>query len=148
MTRFEITGWSEGEAENAAATCFRDWMVEFGGGQREADNVLRQVKFFLKQHGDSRFEPLEKNDDLRPVNNRAGFWQIHEGEREFLVLPEVFREEICKGINYKQAAKVLKDVGWLKTGTEPGRNTKKSRLPGIGLTYCYVLGSSVWGDND
>jgi hypothetical protein len=36
------------------------------------------VRLFIEQHGESRFEPLDRGDDLRAVNNRAG-WRKGDG---------------------------------------------------------------------
>ena len=146
LTGIGITGWAEGEAENAAVCCFEDWLKDFGGGQRESENVLRQVKLFLEQHGDSRFEPMENIDNRRTVNNRAGFWRTVTEGKEFLVFPEVFKEEVCAGIDHKHAAKVLKDAGWLKSFSN--RLTCCVRLPGMPVTRVYQFCSKVWEDTD
>ncbi len=146
LTGIGITGWAEGEAENAAVCCFEDWLKDFGGGQRETENVLRQVKLFLEQHGDSRFEPMENIDNRRTVNNRAGFWRTVTEGKEFLVFPEVFKEEVCAGIDHKHAAKVLKDAGWLKSFSN--RLTCCVRLPGMPVTRVYQFCSKVWEDTD
>jgi hypothetical protein len=48
-----------GGALEAAGRCFHDWFE--GRGGREAGEVqvaLSQVRLFIEQHGDSRFEPL------------------------------------------------------------------------------------------
>ena len=141
LTGIGITGWAEGEAENAAVCCFEDWLKDFGGGQRETENVLRQVKLFLEQHGDSRFEQMENTDNRRTVNNRAGFWRTMTEGKEFLVFPEVFKEEVCAGIDHKHAAKVLKDAGWLKSFSN--RLTCCVRLPGMPVTRVYQFCSKV-----
>ena len=73
LTRQDITGWDEGESEQASARCFQDWLKDFGNGHRETTNVLRRVKLFFEQHDDSRFEPMENIDERRAVINRAGF---------------------------------------------------------------------------
>ena len=146
LTACEISGWDEGEAEQAAVSCFQDWLKEFGGGQRETANVLRQVKLFLEQHGDSRFEPMENIDDRRAVINRAGFWRSVTEGKEFLVLPNVFSDEVCAGIDHKYAERVLKDAGWIKTDNK--RFNRCVRLPGIGPTRVYQFCPKVWEDTD
>ncbi len=62
---------------------------------------------------------------------------------EYLVLPEAFKTEICAGIDYKHAARVLADAGCLEKGE--GRNfAQNRRLPGMGATRCYVINPKIW----
>jgi uncharacterized protein (DUF927 family) len=146
LTPYGLTAWPEGMAEQAAAHCFRDWLANYGGGPRESLNVKKQVRLFFEMHGDSRFEPVDGGDDSRRVTiNRAGFWRLKQsGDREFLVLRETFREEICAGIDYKHAAKVLTECGWLLPAREHGRIMQNVRLPGMDQTRCYVFGAKLW----
>ena len=71
--------------------------------------------------------------------NRAGFYRDgNRGEREFLVLPEVFRREVCAGFDSRAATRWLKEHGWLLPGAD-GKATQKPRLKGLGPTRCYVI---------
>ena len=89
---------------------------------------------------------MENIDNRRTVNNRAGFWRTVTEGKEFLVFPEVFKEEVCAGIDHKHAAKVLKDAGWLKSFSN--RLTCCVRLHGMPVTRVYQFCSKVWEDTD
>lgn len=138
-THSKLTGWAEGEAVHAARTCFAAWLEAFGGsGNREERAILAQMRAFFETHGASRFEDIAAKADQR-VPKRAGFFRdsIKEG-REFLVLPETFRKEICKGFDEKMVKKVLLSAGLLL----PGNDNKPSqviRLPGLGSSRVYVI---------
>lgn len=143
-TQYQLTAWSSGESERAAAACFASWLEGFGGiGNREERAVLSQVRAFFEAHGASRFEDISATEEPRIVN-RAGFFRDVAGAREFLVLPEAFKNEVCKGLDAKAAEKVLLVKGWLQPGGD-GRPTQKPRLPGLGTaTRVYVFTSKLW----
>ena len=72
-THYEVTGWVEGEATQAASRCFAAWLDSFGGaGNREDRVLLAQVRGFFEAHGASRFEDMGASIDQRVIN-RAGF---------------------------------------------------------------------------
>lgn len=143
---YGLTGWAEGEATTAARKCFDAWLDGFGGiGNREERAMLTQVRAFFESHGASRFALLD--DDFpndRPITNRAGFARtMTNGGREFLVLPEVFRREVCAGFDAKAVTRALIEAGWIEPGRD-GRTTQKPRIPGIGMTRCYVFTERIW----
>jgi uncharacterized protein (DUF927 family) len=144
-TYYGLTGWNKGEAECAAKRCFESWLESFGGtGNREERAILAQVRAFLEAHGASRFEDMNATADQRVIN-RAGFYRNRQdGTREYLVLPEAFKREMCLGLDPKAAEKLLVVHGWIEPGGD-GRGTQKPRLPGIGTTSrVYVFTSKVW----
>lgn len=140
---YGLTGWNKGQASEAVKTCFTAWLEGFGGGgNKEGRALLEQVRAFIELHGASRFEELGATHSQR-VPNRAGFIRTNEaGQREYLVLPEVFKRELCKGFSLSAACKELQAAGWLLT-KEAGRYTQKPRLAEIGATRVYVLGAGV-----
>jgi uncharacterized protein (DUF927 family) len=147
-TRYGLTGWPEHDCERAAAKCFASWLESFGWtGNREERELLAQVRSFLEQHGASRFEDMNGDDGQRVIN-RAGFYRNNvegahgEETREYLVLPEAFRREVCAGFDAKFAKKVLQSHGWLVPSTD--RISQKIRLPGMGSTWVYVLTAKMW----
>ncbi|SPK72657.1 Inner membrane (modular protein) [Cupriavidus taiwanensis] len=144
-TRYGLTGWQQGDAVQAAKTCFAAWLESFGGaGNREERAMLEQVRAFFEAHGASRFEDIPATTDRRIVD-RAGFVRIKpDGTKEYLVLPEAFRREVCQGFDPKAVAAVLISVGWLKPGGD-GKTTQKPRLTGMGgPTRCYVVTPLMW----
>lgn len=146
-THYGLTGWESGESDRAAKACFASWLEGFGGvGNREERDVLGQVRAFFEAHGASRFEDVAATDDQR-ILNRAGFFRTGiSGVREFMVLPEAFKTEVCKGRDYRAAEKLLVARGWIQPGGD-GRVTQKPRLPGIGTAArVYVFTGKLWED--
>lgn len=145
-THYGLTGWSEGESERAAKSCFLSWLDGFGGiGNREERAALAQVRAFFEAHGASRFESMSAADDQRVIN-RAGFYRQHPTlkYREYLVLPEAFKSDICKGLDAKAVERLLVANGWIVPGGD-GRVMQKPRLPGIGTSVrVYVFSSKMW----
>jgi uncharacterized protein (DUF927 family) len=138
-THSKLTGWREGEAIHAARTCFAAWLEVFGGsGNREEQAILAQVRAFFETQGASRFEDISATTDQR-VPKRAGYYRngVKEG-REFLVLPETFRMEVCKGFDEKTVKKVLMEAGLLLPGND-GKSSQVMRLPGLGSSRVYVI---------
>ena len=104
-TEWGILPWETGEATQAAAICFRAWLDQRGGiGSGEVQAGIRQVQAFFEQHGTSRFPEI--GDELRTINRCS--WRRRDGEGwEFLVLPEAWRTEVCRGIDSEMTAKAL-----------------------------------------
>lgn len=145
-THYGLTGWPEGEATQAAKKCFAAWLESFGcTGNREERTMLAQVRAFFEAHGASRFEDVMGPTDQH-IHNRAGFYRTGDnGKREYLVLPEAFRRDVCQGFDVKTATAALVQAGWLAKG-EGGKTAQKPRLPGLGPTRCYVFTGRMWED--
>lgn len=143
-THYGLTGWPEGEAINAARKCFAVWLESFGGtGNREERAMLSQVRAFFEAHGASRFEDVTATTDQR-IPNRAGFYRTDgAGAREFMVLPEAFKRDVCQGFDTRAATAVLVKAGWLQPSTD-GKTAQKPRLPGLGPTRCYIFTGRMW----
>jgi putative DNA primase/helicase len=144
-TRCRLTSWPQGAADEAAGRCFASWLQGFGGGtgNREDRALLAQVRAFFEQHGASRFEDVTSKDQR--VISRAGFFRADAaGNREYLVLPEVFKQAVCSGFDCRAATHTLQARGWLLPGRD--RATQNVRLPGIGVTRIYALGGRMWED--
>jgi putative DNA primase/helicase len=149
-----ITGWNEGDARGAARRLFTDWLDERGGaGAAETRRAFEQVRLFLEQHGEARFAPAwdrtvttitpdgehdAPDAKARPTINRAGFRRATDDGTTFYVLPEVWRTEVCKGLNASDVAKAMIERGWMLPG-ESGRTQQKPHIPGEGKTRVYVI---------
>jgi uncharacterized protein (DUF927 family) len=137
-TRLGLTGWPEGESIRAATGCFQGWLDRRGGaGYQEEREALAQVRLFLELHGESRFSKLDE-DHTRTLY-RAGFRRFVDGTTQYLILPEVFRNEICKGFDHRDVARGLKARGLLVTNEEDRLQLK---VPKVGRVY------AVKGDFD
>lgn len=143
-TYYGLTGWADGEATGAAKKCFAVWLDAFGGiGNREERNILGQVRAFFETHGASRFEDMNATSDQRVIH-RAGFYRTgNGGEREYLVLPEAFKNELCQGFDVRTAAAALVAAGWIAPGKD-GKTSQKLRIAGVGTPRCYVFTSRMW----
>jgi uncharacterized protein (DUF927 family) len=153
-TRFGVTGWAEEDAMLAAAQLFHEWIEQRGGaGKAEIVTAIRQVRLFLEQHGESRFSPVwdrtkthvaadgaqvETVKTDRATLNRAGFRRAADGGWRYYVLPEVWRAEICKGLDPAMVARALAEAGWLERGE--GENWQKVvRIPGETMMRVYSV---------
>jgi putative DNA primase/helicase len=136
-TQHSITGWLPGEADQAAARCFHAWLESRGGiHNQERAAFLSHVQAFFEAHGASRFEDINGLPEQR-IHHRVGFRQNTAiGQYEYFVLPEMFRQEICQGVDPRWAAKLLVEAGMLSPSSE-GKAQTAHRLPGEGLKKCY-----------
>jgi putative DNA primase/helicase len=140
--------WEKGEALLAVKSCFDAWLSLRGGAAAAEDTaIVEQVTLFIEQHGASRFQYLDTQ--AATVINRVGFRRDVEGGTEYLILPESFKAEVCKGHNAKRAATVLLEKGLLLPGE--GRNLMRMSanvLPGFGCRKrCYtILINGGWQD--
>jgi len=140
-TEFGITGWTSGEATQAAAECFHAWIEQRGGVEnQERSIILSQVRRFFEAHGESRFSEWDTQHS-RTIN-RAGFKKVSGQGVLYYVLPEIFKEEICAGFECRRVVDTLLAEGCL----EPDNNSPSRReyLPGLGRSRCYVITPKLW----
>ena len=156
-----ILPWLDNEASNAAAICFEAWLKRRGGiGAAETEAGLEQVRAFIEAHGSARFEAIltderAVNDEGTPYSStrpdaktmlRAGFRRKDDAGRwEYLILPQAWAGEVCKGLDARATAKDLIARGLLMPGKD-GKASKAERVPGIGLTRVYHLKASILDD--
>jgi uncharacterized protein (DUF927 family) len=116
---YGVLPWPEGEAMRAAGACLAVWLEERGGaGPAEIDAAMAQVRAFFETNGESRFtkvtsatakEASAALDEPRTIS-RAGFRRRvpdESGGWEYLVLPQAWKAEICKGLDAKKTADLL-----------------------------------------
>lgn len=133
-TLFGISGWDKGEAMKAAARCFKDWLSVRGGEtDQEQRAMLQQVRAFLEQHGNARFESCDRvgDDHSRGVMNRAGYRQDSksaEGGPTFYILPSVWKGEVCKGYDATSVARLMKSRGWLVGSEGEQKRTPRAQV--------------------
>jgi putative DNA primase/helicase len=139
-----ILPWQQGEATNAAKIVFEGWLEGRGGaGAAEDRAAIEQVRAFIEAHGNSRFEPMDHDENTPRTINRAGFWRNSDGEREYLFLPEAWKE-VCVGLDPSRAARALADAGKLRKGGD-GKNTVQVTLPEMGRVRCHIVTSAIFG---
>jgi putative DNA primase/helicase len=113
-TQLGITPWEPNAATVAAKWAFDAWMAQRGGKEpAEVRQAIEQVRLYVERHGESRFEDVN-GDAMTIVNNRAG-WRTGRGQdREWWVAPQVWKSEICAGLDPKLVAKTLAERGFLR----------------------------------
>jgi putative DNA primase/helicase len=135
------------ESPSAAAVCFAAWLDARGGtGAAEVAAGLAQVRRFFALHGESRFSRCGDDDADRPTINRAGFRREGIDGTEFLVLPSVWRDEICGGFDSQAIAGELVARGVLVPDAGDGKPQSRHRLPGVSVRRVYHLTAAVLGD--
>ena len=131
-TSLGILPWGSGTALWATRECFRAWVHSRGGmGAAEYREALAKIRGFLAAHGSSRFEAW-KGGEERTVN-RAGFRKQENGETEYLIFRDVFKNELCAGGNHLNIAKYLLERGYLVPG-DNGKPGRVYKLPREGTT--------------
>ena len=141
-----VAPWREGEASEAAAWALDRWIEQRGGTEpAEVRQAIEQVRLFIEQHGESRFEPLDTSE-ARPVINRAGWRRGDGAAREWLIPSEVWKAEICAGLDPKFVARTLTERGMLERtgdGFQPVR-----KISGANKRV-YVINASIFdgGEN-
>jgi uncharacterized protein (DUF927 family) len=144
-TRFGIVPWSAGAARDAAAWALARWIELRGGTESaEARHAIECVRLFIEQHGEARF--ASDDADARPVASRAGYRRGSGAEREWWILPQVWRTEICAGHDAQFVARALAQAGMLRTQAEglqcKVRNTKDTTV------WAYVVTASIFEGAD
>jgi putative DNA primase/helicase len=146
-TKFGITGWKCGESRSAAVRCFRDWIHDRGGtGQSDLEEGIIRVRYFLQTKGSSCFQSTRINTttggiDEERIVQRAGYWRVEDGERWYLIFPEVWEKDVCQGYDPRQIAKALAERGGLKKG-EGSNLTRKESVP-EGRRRFYVVSADL-----
>jgi uncharacterized protein (DUF927 family) len=154
---WSVLPWPKGEATRAAKAMLTAWIGRRGGsGSSEEAQHLRAIRLFLVEHGASRFVVLHQNESGgwyeafpdRPVIRRAG-WRRKDakGNEEYLIPLDVWRTIAAEaGIDGTEAARTLRDAGFLTVGT--GKNLSKAvRIPGVEQMRCYVVPATLLGDH-
>jgi putative DNA primase/helicase len=147
-----LVNWGKYTPFWAVQSCFKAWLNHRGGvGSAEDTAILEKVLKFIEEHGTSRFQNIETDER---VINRAGFRnKITQDKDEagvydaggtaktiYYILPEVFKNEVCKGLNPKKAAKVLFNKGiLLKDDANHYARRAPRHLPDYGHKRVYTL---------
>ncbi|MBK8286308.1 MAG: DUF927 domain-containing protein [Ahniella sp.] len=133
-TAYGITGWDQGEAERATRRCFSDWLNARGGnGEREPREMVKAVQLFIELHSEGRFSPAGRAGDDRAQNTKPRRVSLRGriGTDRTLVLPNVWRTEVCKGFDPSAVARLLVERGLLIPGSS-GEFQRSERVKGTG----------------
>jgi len=103
-----ITGWDEGEANNAALACFNAWIDARGGhGSQEDKIAVEQVNDKLLASESSRF-----SSEGRTAIRTSPPWGTMDSDF-YYILPGIFKNELCAGLDHRAVETVLKSKGLL-----------------------------------
>jgi len=69
-------------------------------------------------------------------------WTYYTGTlQDYFVFPDVFRSEVCKGLNFKLVRDALVERGWLKL--DPSGKPRNMRLSGNRQKRLYHIQSTI-----
>ncbi len=144
-----ILPWPEGDAIDGAVKCFESWIEQRGGaGNHESAQAIAQVRRFIEQHGESRFTAwngTNENDVASRTINRVGFRRVcDDGRTEYFILPEAYKQEVCRGLDSRYVTSVLSQKRYL-SASSAGASQVEIRLPGIGKKRVYHLNAHFIG---
>lgn len=122
-TEYNITGWQEGEAAEAAIALFQVWCDHRGRGPSERRQILESVRDFIDRYGSNRFTDIGTAD--KPSHDRYGWWREDgTGHRVYLLTPDAMKQA-TGGHDLKSVTRHLLDAGaLLDMEQERGRTSK------------------------
>ncbi|HMU65357.1 MAG TPA: hypothetical protein PKD35_11815, partial [Nitrosomonas sp.] len=139
-TRFGITGWSLGDATNAAKLAFQRWQEAQPKDRNETSKILEALASFIEKHGDARFGGGIDTDvhcESTPltVRDRAGF----KGKNGMYYFLSDGLKEALAGFDFNRAKEVLiaKDVLLNATTEQKKVNGENFRVYNIDSTKLY-----------
>ena len=142
-----VTGWTTDEAPAAVRRCFADWLSAraAGTGESEPAEMLGTVRHFLEQNGEGRFMNWDRGEDDRSPRTLAacGWRKRTENGREYIIFPESFRRDMCKGFDAREVARVLMKCGALMPESDGG-TTRRERLPDGSKMRVYRILPAIW----
>jgi len=84
------------------------------------------------------------------VINKAG-WRKHDsikGETEYYVYSEMFKTEVCSGMDYKAVARLLLSKGYMRGDPDGKRIQPQVVLPGEGKRRVFHILPTIWNDEN
>jgi putative DNA primase/helicase len=95
------------------------------------------VRKFIEAHGDARFEVAGAD---RVVPNQAGYRKGAGADQEWWCLPEVWKTDICAGLDPVGVAKALEGSGMLR---RQGAKLQCNVRVGERIIRAYVVSASI-----
>src|SRR5262249_28760005 len=130
-----------GAARAAAAWALERWIEHRGGTEpAEVRQAIEQVRLMIEQHGEAGVEPLD-GPNAKPVLNRLGWSKGSGPDREWMNPAQVWKAEICAGLDPTMVARVLAERELLRR--QDGRNLQCSVKTGGASKRAYVLTSAI-----
>lgn len=124
----KITGIEATHAKAAITELFNEWQEEHGEQSLEQTRIVQAAETFIQQHLKSPciadWHSVRTDKDFKGYrllqSTEAKYNEQGElnGISELWILPNVFKTEIAKGYNIKQACEALHKAGYLKKNSE------------------------------
>ena len=103
---------------------------------------IAHVRRFIEANGDARFYRIGDGEvDIRNIANRAGYSRGSGASREWLVLPEIWKE-LCQGFDAIALARALADRAMLRPDDDGIRLSRSVKIEGESRRT-YVLTSTL-----
>ncbi len=135
--------WPTGSVNEATAEAFRSWHAERGGNDpAEIRAAIEQIGGLLEQHGDSRFDHIDRSPETRPVANRLGHFRDEGDSKQSLIQFNTWRDVFCAGLDAKMVTRALVERGMLLPGDD-NHPTQSVRIDGK-VVRAYVLPVKAW----
>ena len=142
-TEYDLTGWPEATAIEAAAQAFALWREQRGGGGNdERRKIIEQVAAFIDRHGDSRFQAVGAGDSGPVIRDRAGWFDDEDGERVHMFTHEGFGEAV-RGFEKGAAYDVLVEIGAAPAPGPSGKRQQFRRIDGVPRKLYIVRASKL-----
>lgn len=150
-----VVPWSSGAATAGVLSCFSAWRTARGSDAGwDAARAIDTVRGFLERYGQSRFVGVTDGVGANGrvgiaagssggnVIDQAGWRRVSKRGTEFLIQPNYFETQVCKGFDHASVAKALADRGYLR---RQGRHNKiKTTIPGMDADMCvYCIAASI-----
>lgn len=128
---FGIVPWNPGQAREACARLFGEWLRARGHtGNQEVEDGIDQLRRTIERDGSAQFQPWD--EPTKQVRDRLGFVRLADSlssdQRTFYIYPNSWKE-ICSPYDPGAVAKTMIQRGLMDKDTE-GRLNHKVRLPG------------------
>jgi uncharacterized protein (DUF927 family) len=145
-----IVPWQVGEAMEAARRILDEWIAQRGGMRAaEEREAIAQVRRYIEAYGEARFEPLDEGtgnildpDGLR-VLNRVGWRKGFGPDQLWYVLPEMWKTEVCSGLDPTATARVLATHNMLRRDDAGRKFSRPERTP-YGTKRVYVVTAGIF----
>jgi putative DNA primase/helicase len=153
-TSLGITPWKEGSVRKAAAWALQQWIDLRGGCEpAEVRQAIETMRLVIQQHGESRFEAVNHTatvdgveavrdaEEGRPINQRLGWRKGFGSDRIWMIPPEIWKTEICTGLDPRYVAQTLGERGMLDKPPKGWQSLR--RINGI-PTRVYIINTSIF----
>jgi uncharacterized protein (DUF927 family) len=132
---------SPGQVATAAEELFATWRGNRGDDPGEITAAIEQIRTLLERFGDSRFDPISRDEGTRPVSDRLGWVRGTGNDRQWLIPPGVWREVFCHGFDATMVARALAERGLLLLDAQQ-KCSRSERVEGK-TTRVYVVTAMV-----